>query len=241
MRNPNTVKAYNSLRERILAGELKPGTYLSAYSVGKELGMSRTPVREALRLLENDELVTIAPRLGAVVRNLSEDQFLDLLAYRQALEVYVAGKVAQFRTPEQVAQLKEILEAMRVSAEALLKNAQDAEALQRLSDEDQLFHRTLLDIVNNGFIKDRFERTEILQRMTIPSLMHQVFPVDSALQDRIAKVFEEHVAIFEAVRDGDRARAQQCMETHIENIFSTMVMRSRPTPALPREPGRMLL
>ncbi len=123
MRNPNTTKAYDYLRKRILGGDLQPGAFLSAQSISKDIGVSRTPVREALRQLEYDELVTIVPKLGAVVKTLNRDQFQDLLGYRQALgDPYAPEKAAELRRPEEVEQLKTILEGMREQTNILVQN-----------------------------------------------------------------------------------------------------------------------
>ena len=218
MQNPNTMKAYGFLRSKILSGEFQPGTFLSAQKLSKDIGVSRTPMREALRQLENDELVTIMPKLGAVVRTLDEEQFRDLLGYREALEVHAAGKAAEMRRSHEVEHLRGLLEAIRVQVDALSRNADDAEALRQLSAADQLFHHAILKIARNAFIQKHFERLDILQRMTMPALMHKLFPVGKDLQDRAKRALQEHEAIFNAVCDGDSDLARQSMRDHIANI-----------------------
>lgn len=225
MRNPNTTKAYGFLRSKILTGEFQPGTFLSAQKLSKEIGISRTPLRDALRLLENDELVTIVPKLGAVVRTLTEDQFRDLLGYREALEVHTAGKAAELRLRHEVERLKSLLDAIRTQVETLVADAHDEEALRKLSAADQLFHYAILEIAKNSFIKKHFERMDILQKMTIPSLMHKWYPEGKDLQDRAVQALHEHVEIFEAIRDGDASRARLSMQTHMANTSAKIVFQ----------------
>ena len=218
MRNPNTTKAYNFLRKRILAGEFPPGGFLSAQSLSKDIGVSRTPVREALRQLEYDELVTIVPKLGAVVKTLNQDQFQDLLGYREALEVHATGRAAQLRRPEEVEQLKSILESMKEFVNGLLHNPQDSEVLQKLAEQDIRFHRAIFAMARNDFIREKSERAYILQRMLTPSLIYKVMPRDEVVKSNAMSSFEEHVAIYEGIRDGDAAKAQGAMSRHLGNF-----------------------
>ncbi len=229
MQNPHTMKAYGFLRSKILAGEFQPGMFLSAQKLSKEIGVSRTPVREALRQLENDELVTIMPKLGAVVRTLNEEQFRELLGYREALEVHAAGQAAEMRLPHEVEHLRELLEAIRKQVDALSRDANDAEALRQLSRADQLFHHAILKIARNGFIQKHFERLDILQRLTMPALMHRLFPVGEDLQDRARKALGEHEAIFSAICAGDAEQARQSMRLHIANIYSKLAFHGELT------------
>ena len=87
-------QAYQHLRERILSGELGAGTQLSEPDLAKQLGMSRTPVREALRQMENEGLLDYAPRFGAMVRVPDRDELSDMYAVREALESYAAAEAA---------------------------------------------------------------------------------------------------------------------------------------------------
>lgn len=226
MRNPNTTKAYDYLRKRILSGELLPGAFLSAQSISKDIGVSRTPVREALRQLEYDELVTIVPKLGAVVKTLNRDQFQDLLGYRQALETHTAGKAAELRRPEEVEQLKVILEGMREQTNALVQNPRNTDALQQLGECDVRFHRLLFAMARNSLIREKFERAHILQRMLTLNLIESLPPEDDAVKENVMTVFEEHTNVFEAIRDGDVTKAQAAMGKHMSRFASKASKRS---------------
>jgi len=226
MRNPNTTKAYDFLRKKILSGELQPGAFLSAQSLSKDIGVSRTPVREALRQLEYDELVTIVPKLGAVVKTLNRDQFQDLLGYRQALETHTAGKAAELRRPEEVEQLRIVLEGMREQTNALVNNPKDVEALKMLGEYDVRFHRLLFAMARNTLIREKFERAHILQRMLTLSIIENLPREDEAFRQNVMAVFEEHTNVFEAIRDGDGGRAQMAMAKHMSSFASKASKRS---------------
>src|SRR5262245_1166160 len=92
-----TQIAYDFIREKIMAGEMLPGKPLTALQLSKLIGLSRTPVRDALRQLEGEGIVTFKPNIGATVRSLSVDEFRLHCSVRLALEVYAAGEAARLR------------------------------------------------------------------------------------------------------------------------------------------------
>ncbi|MSU65892.1 MAG: GntR family transcriptional regulator, partial [Opitutus sp.] len=98
MANANTDVAYEYIRNKILVGEYQLGSALRTNRLATEIGVSRTPIREALRLLETDGLVVIRPRIGARVTSLNIDEFTHLCAMRLALETYAAGLAAAHHT-----------------------------------------------------------------------------------------------------------------------------------------------
>src|SRR5580658_9796403 len=119
MREENTGLAYKFIRSKILAGEYAPGYPLRAEIVSKEIGVSRTPVRDALRLLEGDGLVTMRPRQGAVVKYLSLQEYRDLCGFRMALEIHAAGLAAVNRNESELAEIGTALQSMRNLVERL--------------------------------------------------------------------------------------------------------------------------
>jgi DNA-binding GntR family transcriptional regulator len=103
------------LREAIVAGELLPGVRLSEVEIARALGVSRTPVREALGELEREGLVRVFPRLGAFVRTITERDVEEIYAVREALDVLGAKLLAERITPVGIAQLQEAVETMRAA------------------------------------------------------------------------------------------------------------------------------
>lgn len=105
------------LREAIVEGELKSGERLSEGEIARRLGVSRTPIREALGILERERLVTIVPRLGAFVRTVTEADVDEIYVVREALDVLATRLVVEHITPVGLAQLEETVAGMRTSVE----------------------------------------------------------------------------------------------------------------------------
>ncbi len=224
MRNPNTIQAYQYLRKKIVSGEFPPGSFLSAQSISKEIGVSRTPMREALRQLECEDMVTIVPKLGATVTNYSREEFQELLGFREALELYAVSRAATLRQAQHLAELQDIIENMRVETNRIVKTKKGAADLSELSNLDMRFHRVIFTAAGNQMVMERYERANILQRMMTLAVPRGSLPEDLTSKENIMSVFEEHVAIFEAIRDQDPDRARKAMARHIE-ILSAKYMR----------------
>lgn len=226
MNNPYTIKAYDYLRRKILSGSLRPGAFLSAQSLSKEIGTSRTPVKEALRLLEYNELVTIAPKVGAVVKTLSREQFEDLLGYREALETYTAGKVATMRRSGEVDLLHSTLNRMVEPMNILLKNPAATKSLMLFGDCDSKFHHLLFSMARNTLVQRKFERAQILQHVLSAELIARTPADEDSIRDNVETVFQQHTAIFEAIRDGDAPAAQSAMSQHMRSFVAKATKRT---------------
>src|SRR5919197_2197770 len=113
MKDVNSNVAYEYVRKRIVSGEFGPGRPLMTKDLAADIGISRTPVRDALRQLEADGLVIIRPRLGASVKAMDLKEYRDLCGLRLALESYAAGFAAQNRTDAELREIQFALEAMR--------------------------------------------------------------------------------------------------------------------------------
>src|SRR5438128_8801086 len=105
-------RAYDHLREEIIAGHLEPGAELAEVALSEQLGVSRGPVREALGRLASEGLVTVRPRRGAVVRSLSAEEFLELYQVREALEVMAVKLAVPRLHAEDFAELQGLIETM---------------------------------------------------------------------------------------------------------------------------------
>src|SRR4051794_2855195 len=138
LRSPtNAEAAYESLRTAIVQGELQPGARLRTAALAEQLGLSRTPVREALVLLEAEGLVQLEPRRGAVVRAFADEDLIDLYEVRALLEAEAARRAAERIDVDALGQLTQLVaraEARRVAGQG------DAEALVGWNVE---FHGTV--------------------------------------------------------------------------------------------------
>ena len=133
---------FEALRDAIIRGILKPGERLMEVQLAEELGVSRTPVREAIRKLELEDLVVMIPRKGAYVSGISLKDIADVFEVRAAVEALAAGLAAERITDEELEELERIL----------VKKAEiiDANDLDRLVEIDISFHESLYHASRNA-------------------------------------------------------------------------------------------
>ncbi len=203
---PLREAVYEAIRRGILLGNLSPDERLMEMHLAKDLGVSRTPVREALRLLEADGLVEVIPNKGAVVARISLRDLLEVMEVRLALEHLAVRKACGSITLLQLNQMRSALNRFRVSLE---KNDR-AESAR--SDEE--FHRIIDDAAQNRILSALLTQIrEQVFRYRIESLK---------AEDTHRELVRQHEEILEALEKRDEERAQACMEEHIrmqlENI-----------------------
>jgi DNA-binding GntR family transcriptional regulator len=192
-------RVYDYLRGEILDGRLEPGTELAEMALSEQLGVSRGPLREAIGRLAAEGLVTVRPRRGAVVRSLSEEEFLELYQVREALET-MAVKLA---TPR--------LAADDLRRLADLNAAMDAYGVQgdveRFFEANQAFHARFLELSGNGKLYAMHQQLiDQLGHYRMRSLM---------LRGNLRRSVSEHAAILRAAKRGDGDRAAELMAEHI--------------------------
>jgi len=187
------------IRGRILDGTLKPGERLVEDRLSAELGVSRVPVREALRGLSAEGLVTLLPRRGATVVEVTPESVAELVEVRALLEGLNARLAAQRHDPEIVAQLKDTLARGNEAAKA-----GTAEELARLNAE---FHERLAEASRNAVLSDVMrglrERTSI------------AFAINGRARAR--EDWDEHAGILAAVIAGDGELAALLANRHVQN------------------------
>ena len=201
---PLTIKVANDLRSRILSGELAGGTRLIESRLSDAMGVSRVPVREALRLLAIQGLVVIAPRRGATVCLMGEAQIKEMLEVRATLEALNAQLAAQRRDPDELAALQAMLKEA-----AQLNGTQD---IAQYVDMNARCHTVLGQLANNTLLQDMMrplrERTAMLFEVK-----------DDA---HIVRSCEEHIAILTAVVNGDKELAALLARRHVYNAAGHM-------------------
>lgn len=201
LNNARTIRelVYETLRKAIFEGELKDGDRLVEKELAQRLGVSRTPIREAVRKLDSDGLVEYVPRKGVVVRGITHEMAAEIYAIREALEVAAIPFVVQNITAEEMAELDNLLEEMRRltdsgSVDELLKVARQFN--DTLIGSSRMPHLTKL-------IDTYQEYQSALRRVTLSRELRK----PSALQ--------EHEAILQAIHDRDAARAEEKMRQHL--------------------------
>lgn len=202
---------FETIREAIISGDLRPGERLMEVQLAEEMGVSRTPVREAIRKLELEGFVVMIPRKGAYVAGISMKDIADVFEIRTALESLAAGLAAERITEDELEELERSLVSVSESTES--------NNLQALVDTDADFHdiiykasrnERLVQIINN--LKEQ------IQRFRTTSLAHP---------GRMRKALEEHKQIVEALSERNIALAQTLAQEHIENAENSMLEASR--------------
>ncbi|WP_171127136.1 MULTISPECIES: GntR family transcriptional regulator [unclassified Ruegeria] len=194
---PQGSSAYQSLLDEIRAGALLPGDRLREIELSERLGVSRTPVREAIRQLEADGLVTHVPRLGATVRSLDYAEVMELYEMRAVLEGTAARLAARAASDIE-------LDELDVLNDRLAEAGTGPDAVRI----NKIFHATLLDAAKNRFLT---KSTLSLQKALLILGPSQL--LDS---ERAASAVAEHRRIMVALKARDGAAAESEMRAHIQ-------------------------
>jgi DNA-binding GntR family transcriptional regulator len=190
--------AYDRLIAEIRQGQLRPGDRLTETDLAERLGISRTPVREAIRLLESDGLVDHQPRAGARIRRLDLAEVTELYEMRAVLE----GTAARFAA--RAAYDSELAELDAINAE-MAAGAHDAE---RLYHANRQFHGVLLNAARNRFLWRSVEAVQKTLLILGRSTMEEA--------DRAQAAVDEHGLILRALHAHDGDAAEAAMRRHIE-------------------------
>ena len=192
---------FESLREAIIQGRLKPGERLMEIQLAEEMGVSRTPVREAIRKLELEGFVVMLPRKGAYVASFSVKDIVDIFEVRAALEGLAASLAAQRATPEELEEMERaVLQIYEVS------NGQN---LGILVEKDTNFHELIYKSSRNQrLVQIVTHLKEQIQRFRTTSL---------AVPGRGKHTVEEHKGIIEAISERNIELAASLAREHIEN------------------------
>ncbi|MDF9407060.1 MAG: putative HTH-type transcriptional regulator YdfH [Pelotomaculum sp. PtaB.Bin013] len=198
---------FESLREAILLGRLKPGERLMEVQLAEEMGVSRTPVREAIRKLELDGFVIMVPRKGAYVAGITLKDIADVFEVRAALEGMAAGLAAERITDEELDQLERSLVQIRES--------QSGDNINAVVEGDTAFHDIIYQASRNQ---------QLVQIITHLREQIQRFRMTSLSQPGRSKfALDEHKKIVEAISDRDVELARVLAREHIENAEQSLL------------------
>lgn len=192
---------FNTLRQAILKGELAPGERLMEIQLADRLGVSRTPIREAIRKLELEGLVLMIPRKGAEVAKISEKSLRDVLEVRRSLEELAIELACQRMTEEEIARLEETQEAFREAV-----NHGDA---MGIAESDEHYH----DIIYYGTGNARL--VQILNNLREQMYRYRLEYIKDA--DKRQVLLVEHDNILKAIKRRRVAEAKEAMREHIDN------------------------
>jgi len=192
-------RVYDYLRGEILDGRLEPGTELAETGLSEHLGVSRGPLREAISRLAAEGLITVRPRRGAVVRSLSEEEFLELYQVREALETMAVKLATPRLAADDLRQLADLNRAM---------DAYGAQGdVERFFEANQAFHARFLERSGNG-------KLYAMHQQLLDQLGHYRMR-SLTLRGNLRRSVSEHAEILRAAKRGDGDRAAELMAEHI--------------------------
>jgi len=210
---PQGQGAYRRLLDEIRDGALSPGARLRETELAERLGISRTPVREAIRQLEADGLVVHLPRQGATIRSLDHAEVVELYEMRAVLEGTAARLAARAASDIELAELV-----------ALNAELASATAGPQAREMNRQFHRTLIEAARNRFL---VKAMSALQKTLLI-----LGPTTLAEPSRAVSAVDEHGAVLAALQARDGAAAELAMRRHVEAALSARLrgMRGREIP-----------
>ncbi|MEM1431184.1 MAG: GntR family transcriptional regulator [Pseudomonadota bacterium] len=203
-------RAYRQILDLILTGEAKPGEALNERRLGEILNMSRTPVRDALLMLETEGLIARHGRLGVQIREMRIDEYVDALQIRMILEPAVARMAAG-----------RVATADLDALDAILQDALAGALAGRAADRSQT---RLVDERLHGLISDSAGNPQLTQIVRNLRRKTQVFDLRN-LPERAVDACREHLEIVDALRDADGERAAQAMTRHLEQVRASILAR----------------
>jgi DNA-binding GntR family transcriptional regulator len=192
--------AYDALRESILTNKLKRDEIYTEMSLAKDLGISRTPVREALLELSSQGLVTFLPRKGVLVNRYTKQDVEEIFELRKAIELAAVEKVARNFKSHDFGKIEEVFQGQR-------KAAKKKDYLAYIQ-ADRVFHTTLSEMTKNRrFVAIMENIRDMIHLMGIHALV---------AENRAEEVIAEHEKVLEAVRKGKPLEAREAMDYHLD-------------------------
>ncbi|XVG95719.1 GntR family transcriptional regulator [Eubacteriales bacterium KG127] len=200
---------YSKIKKKILVGDMKPGTRIVEANLAESLGVSRTPVREAIRQLEKEGMVTvIEPRRGCYISNVSVKDMVDILEVREELDALAASLAAGRASEEEIQEMEKVSGLYR---EAIYEN--DTENIIKF---DEMFHKMIVAASGN---KSLIAVSKTIQDM---ALRFRYIYYDNF--SRYENMPFEHRHILEAIRGGDREKAKEIAKDHVEKLKKFVIL-----------------
>ena len=198
-------QVYQQIEKNILSGVYKAGEIISESKLSEELGVSRTPIREAIARLENDKLIGITPS-GTVVLGITDEDVADMFAVKRALEPMVVKMAAMNISDEDLAKLKEILDQQEFY--------QEKKNIEKVRNLDTQFH----DIIYSA------SGSPIFQAVLSP-IHHKLMKYRKASQTqegRSGYSIEELVKIYEAIQAGNQEKIEELVLKHVDQAYKSI-------------------
>lgn len=199
-------RAYETIKHQIVSLALQPGVVIDEAALQAQLGLGRTPIREALKRLELEKLVSIVPRRGMFVTEISITDLHDLFEMRLVLEGFASELAAQRGTRAHWQRMKRVLDG----------TPWDTATDEALIAIDEACHEIIYEAAGNRFLQDTLHTYYALSLRLWYFFLEKIGDMRAAVM--------EHQTIYEALRDGDAAEAARLMRQHIQD-FQTEVQK----------------
>lgn len=193
--------AYEIVKEKILKGEYKPGELISLNALAKELNMSRTPVHEAIKKLEGEDLVEISPKKGAIVKEMSIKDASEINDLREAIETYAVRMSINMFDGDDIDSLRESIEKQKVAA-------QNMNVGEFMKYDAEFHHKLIKKFGNNTFIKMNEEFHDSILKIGLRTLRKP---------NRMEITVGLHEKILDCLEKKDIKEAIEALETHYNN------------------------
>ncbi|MEH7773053.1 GntR family transcriptional regulator [Bacillus velezensis] len=199
---PYYLQFYSQLKKMIFDGIFKPGERLNETQLAKDFGVSRSPVREAMRLLEKDGLLTADDRNGFVIYSLSVKDVEEIYKIRMSLESLAVELVIDEAAESEIDLIEKQL---RKTEEAINKGVKETEIISL----NETFHQLLVEFSHNSRLAMLLEHVNVL--------IHFCRVLNFKGDERAEVILHEHRKIFEEIKKGDKTKAVQYMTEHLKH------------------------
>ena len=195
------------IRQAILNGEIKPGQALTETRLASDLGVSRAPVREALRILNTEGLVETVPYHGTTVRSLNKQDIQELYSMRSTLECFAVKQIIAAANPEHIQKLRGLY--------AEMDKAGQAKDIKLVNNIDRAFHDELISMSNHSLLEAMWQMVAMRVR--------QVMALTNRRNSDLRQIARNHIPIIDAIEAGDEPEAIALLEQHIASAGSLIV------------------
>jgi DNA-binding GntR family transcriptional regulator len=198
---------YEAIKASILRHEYAPGAKVPEITIARSLGVSRTPVREALNRLEREGIVEVVPRYGAFVRKFGRDEILQILLIQEVLEGLAVRLAASRMSDDEVA-------AMEINLDNISDDASTSKILDRFMDYDIDFHGTIAAACGSPWLENLLSNIRAQMTMCRFATMH--------LPGRISRSVKEHLAVIQEIKSQNPERAEKAARAHISAVIADL-------------------
>jgi DNA-binding GntR family transcriptional regulator len=198
-------KVYHIIKRDIIKGNLVSNTRLFEEKIAEQMNISRTPVREALRILSAEGFVKLIPNIGIVVNQISSQDLSDILNIRLQLETYAIGLTAQKITEKDIDNLKKIIQQMKESLAA--------KDIMAFSNLNYKYHKAIISISDNKKLIEICDNLHQQSEHWIKAL---------GVQERLEESLQEHIDIYSSLKARDIDEAKKIMHIHLCNLIKNI-------------------